>query len=71
MELDLKSEHLCAVYKALDCKALETVVGRFENNSIAPRLAKAPTGQLANASCFHLGPRTANMARASNKNNVD
>ena len=36
MELDLKSEHLCAVYTVLDCKALEKVVGCFENNSIAP-----------------------------------
>ena len=35
MELDLKSEHLCAVYTVLDCKALEKVVGCFENNSIA------------------------------------
>ena len=36
MELDLKSEHLCAVYTVLDCKALEKVVGCLDNNPIAP-----------------------------------
>ena len=42
MKLDLKSEHWFAVHTVLECKVrVAEIVGRLENNMIAPRNATA------------------------------